>query len=143
MGCFYPQAKCFILFMQIQSSLCLFSVQKMAFHYLMEVICRRSLSAQAFVCTHAVGGGRDKRLSFLTYCLVTLSGYDRARTRSSSFSSLLYPLYVFTLENDRNCTLCRGRGRRNRENGGGGMGEVWGHTCSHKTQPRVTGSLLA
>lgn len=101
-----------------------------------------------FVCTHAVGGGRNKGLSFLTRCLVTLSGYDRACTCSSSSSSLLSPLHVFTSENDRNGTLHRGRGGRDRENGGGGMGEVGvgvggGHTCSHKTQPRVTSSLLA
>lgn len=44
-----------------------------------------------FVCTRA-GGGRDKGLSFLTHCLVTLSGYDRACTCSSSFSALLFPL---------------------------------------------------
>lgn len=79
-----------------------------------------------FVCTHAVGGGRDKGLSFLTHCLVTLSGYDRACTCSSSFSSLVFPLPIFPSENDRNCTLRRGRGGRDRENGGGGMGEMWG-----------------
>lgn len=79
-----------------------------------------------FVCTHVVGGGRDKGLSFLTHCLVTLSGYDRACTCSSSFSSLVFPLPIFTSENDRNCTLRRGRGGRDRENGGGGMGEMWG-----------------
>lgn len=72
-----------------------------------------------FVCTRA-GAGRDKGLSFLTQRLVTLSGYDRACTCSSSFSSLLFPLRVFTSENDRNCTLRRGRGGKERENGGGG-----------------------
>lgn len=96
-----------------------------------------------FVCTESVGGGRDKGLSFLTHCLLTLSGYDRARTRASSFSSLLFPLHVFTSENDRNCTLHRGRGRRDGENGEGEWGKCGGHTCSHKTQPRVTTSLLA
>lgn len=67
-----------------------------------------------FVCAHAVGGGRNKGLSFLTRRLVTLSGYDRACTRASSSSSLLFPLHAFPSENDRNCTLRRGRGRRAR-----------------------------
>lgn len=55
---------------------------KMVFHYLIEEMCHRNkyTICTVFVCTHAVGRGRDKGLSFLTHCLVTLSGYDRTCT---------------------------------------------------------------
>lgn len=71
---------------------------KMLFHYLIEGMCHRNkyTICTVFVCTHAAGRGRDKGLSFLTHCLVTLSGYDRACTcLSSSSRSPTLALFFF------------------------------------------------
>lgn len=87
----------------------------MVFHYLIEKICRHNKYSicTVFVCTHAIGSCRDKGLSFLTHCLVTLSGYDRACTCFSSFScSAPLPLWLFIFPRDVgvNQTPCSGCG---------------------------------
>ncbi len=88
----------------------------MVFHYLIEQICHRNKYSicTAFVCTHTVGRGRDKEFSFsfLTRCLVTLSGYDRACTcLSSSSCSAPLPLWLFFSPwIGVNQTPCSGRG---------------------------------
>lgn len=86
----------------------------MLFHYLIEGMCHRNkyTICTVFVCTHAAGRGRDKGLSFLTHCLVTLSGYDRACTcLSSSSRSPTLVLFFFFFFNLVNYSPCSGRGR--------------------------------
>lgn len=54
---------------------------------------------------------------------------------------LLFPLHVFTSENDRNCVVGVAEGIGGTVEGESGWGWGGGHTCSHKTEPRVPISI--